>query len=466
MKLTKGQLLELDIDSAAYQGVAVGRVDDFVVFVKNAVPGDRVQARVLKKRKSYAEAIVEEVLEASAHRVEPRCKYSGLCGGCSWQDVAYERQLEYKRSQVEEIFQRLGGLDFSEVRPALASPDVFYYRNKMEFTFGTNRWITREEIENSGEVQKGFALGMHLPGRWDKILDLDVCFLQSPLSAEIVNEIRKIALEHQWSAYNTRRNEGYLRNLVIRTGVHTNELMINLVTRKDDSERMSFLKDALLTRFPEITTFVNSINPGRSPVARGEEIIYSGSGAIRERLGDFVFRIAPSTFFQPNTRQAEQICRLVQTSAHLTGEETVFDLYCGSGAFSLFLSAGARQVVGIESHPEAVEDARQNAASNAIENTFFYAGDVRDLLGGAVSSRFGRPDVLITDPPRAGMHRDVCETILRLLPHRIVYVSCNPGTQARDLQILCEKYRIDRVQPVDMFPHTYHIENVVSLTRC
>ncbi|MFQ5929995.1 MAG: 23S rRNA (uracil(1939)-C(5))-methyltransferase RlmD [Acidobacteriota bacterium] len=462
--LSKGQVIDLEIDSAAYQGSGVARFDEFVVFVKNAVPGDRVQARVIKKKRHYAEAVIEELIKPSAHRLEPRCKYFGTCGGCSWQNVNYQQQLIFKHKQVEETFSHLGGLGSVKVCSTLPSPDIYYYRNKMEFSFGTNRWLTQEEIESGREVQKGFALGLHIPKRWDKILDLDVCYLQSPLSAEIVNEVRKIALGKGWSAYDPLSHKGYLRNLVIRTGSNTGEIMVSLVTSRSEPQRVRLLTQVLLKAFPEITTVVNSINSSRSPVAYGtEEIVYHGKGTITDRIAHLVFMITPDAFFQPNTAQAETLCRLVKEFARLDGDQTVYDLYSGSGSFALFLSDRVKKVVAVESHERAVESACKNAAANKIENCVFRRGDVREALTSPFVANYGRPDVLVADPPRAGMHKDVCRAILALAPERVVYVSCNPATQARDLKILCQQYEIEAIQPVDMFPHTYHIENVVAL---
>ncbi|MDA2939174.1 23S rRNA (uracil(1939)-C(5))-methyltransferase RlmD, partial [Acidobacteria bacterium AH-259-A15] len=461
---TKGQVIDLEIDSAAYQGSGVARFDEFVVFVKNAVPGDRVQARVIKKKRHYAEAVIQELIKPSVHRLEPRCKYFGTCGGCSWQNVNYRQQLIFKHNQVEETFSHLGGLGSVKACSTLPSPDIYYYRNKMEFSFGTNRWLTQEEIESGREVQKGFALGLHIPKRWDKILDLDVCYLQSPLSAEIVNEVRKIALGKGWSAYDPRRRKGYLCNLVIRTGSNTGEIMVNLVTSRSEPQRVRLLTQALLKAFPEITTVVNSINSRGSPVAYGtEEIVYHGKGTITDRIAHLVFMITPDAFFQPNTAQAETLCQLVKEFARLDGDETVYDLYSGSGSFALFLSDRVKKVVALESHERAVESACKNAAANKIENCVFRRGDVREALTSPFVANYGRPDVLVADPPRAGMHKDVCRAILALAPERVIYVSCNPATQARDLKILCQRYEIEAIQPVDMFPHTYHIETVVAL---
>ena len=464
--ISRGQLIDLQIEAAAYQGRAVARRDDFVVFVKNAVPGDRVRARVIKKKRRYAEAVVEEMIAASPYRVDPRCRYFGTCGGCSWQNTDYEQQLAFKKVQVEEILKHLGGVEFKAVRSTLPSPRTYYYRNKMEFTFGSRRWLTKEEISSGEVIDKDFALGLHIPKRWDRILDLEVCYLQSDLSAQIVNQVRQLALSEKWSAFDSRNHTGYLRNLVLRTGLRTAEVMVNLVTSRSEPQRMRLLTDRLLEAVPSITTIVNTINLTPSPGAEASDaMVYHGKGTIAERLGDLVLVIAPDTFFQPNPAQAERLCEVVRNFADLEGDETVYDLYSGSGLLALFLAPGVAKVVGIESQQRAVDAAVGNASANGIGNCVFCFGDVGETLSDDLIARNGRPDVLVTDPPRAGMPKKVCHSILRFAPRRVVYVSCNPTTQARDLKILSSGYAIADVQPLDMFPHTYHIENVVVLDR-
>ena len=462
--LAKGQIVDLEIDSAAYQGSAVARFEDMVVFVRDAVPGDRVRARITGKRRNYSEAAVEQVIRPSRHRVEPRCRYFGVCGGCSWQNTDYSQQLDFKRQQVEETFKHLAGIQPSRIRSTLPSPQPYYYRNKMEFSFGVNRWLTQEEIQSGKEVWKGFALGLHVPKRWDKILDLEVCYLQSPESAEIVNEVRRISLEAGWSAYDSRKHEGYLRNLVVRTAHYTRQIMLNLVTSRSEPARLQSLTGSLLERFPAITTLVNSINPTRSPVASGtEEMVYHGPGTITEQIGEHVFEIAPDTFFQPNTLQAERLYGMVKDLVQLRGDEVLYDLYSGIGTVSLFLAEHVQRVIGIENQQLAVSQAVKNASLNGVTNCTFPRLDVLQSLSESFVRENGKPDVVVTDPPRVGMHEDVCLALVQLAPQRIAYISCNPATQARDLKILCRKYEIDQVQPVDMFPQTYHIENVVLL---
>ena len=464
--VTKGTILELETDSAAFEGHSVARSNGLVVFVRNAVPGDRVRARIVKSRKKYAEAVVEELLESSPYRVDPRCKYFGVCGGCKWQHMEYEQQLLFKQRQVSEILEHIGGFDSVSVEPTLPAPHIYDYRSKMEFSFGTNRWLTAAEIASGDELEKGFALGLHIPKRYDKILDLDECHLQSSLSVKIVNKVREVAMAEGWRAYNSNTREGYLRNLVIRTGFFTAESMIYLVTLHNRPDRMKQLTEAILGEIPEVTTVINAINDTLSPVAYGsEEIVYHGPGTIRERIGDLEFCISPTTFFQPNSSQAFHLFQVVREYAQLSGREVVYDLYSGIGTIALLLAPDCRKVVGIDSHEQAVEGARANAAANGIENCSFFSLDAAKSLTRNFALRRGRPEVLVVDPPRVGMHKDVCHAILMMAPERIVYVSCNPATQARDLTVLGSSYEVEKVQPVDMFPQTYHIENVVALKR-
>ena len=464
--LSRGDIVELDVESAAYKGVSVARRNGLVILVRNGVPGDRVRARVVKKKRQHAEAVVEDLLELSPCRVAPACRYFGTCGGCSCQNVDYRSQLSFKRAQVAETLEHLGGITGVEVKSTLPSPNVFYYRNKMEFTFGPNRWLMPEEIQSGDPLPKGFALGLHIPKRHDKVLDLEVCFLQSPVSVQVVNRVRRLAVEQGWHAYSTYSGEGFLRNLVIRSGSNTGDFMVNLVTRRRRPGRMKLLCAELLREFPQITTIVNSINETLSPVAAGqEEVVYHGPGFIRERIDDLEFRIAPTTFFQPNTSQARNLFEVVRENAGLTGHEIVYDLYCGIGTIALFLARNCQKVVGIDNHGAAIAAARANSLANGIRNCTFVLMDAAKALNRNLVMRHGSPEVLVVDPPRAGMHKQTCRSILDLAPERVIYVSCNPATQARDLKILSQRYRVVSVRPVDMFPQTYHIENVASLVR-
>ncbi len=463
--IRRGDTVELTLDSAAYEGVAVGRIEGFVVFVRDAVPGDRVRAVVRKRKKNFAEAVLEAVLEPSPRRVEPLCRHFGVCGGCRWQNAEYSLQLEFKRRQVEDLLRRIGGLTDIEAMPTLESPNPYYYRNKMEFTFGANRWLTVEEIADGGPVDRDFALGLHIPKRFDRILDLQECHLLSLESARLVNRVRELTRSWNWSAYDTRTHQGYLRNLVIRLGRRTGQMMVNLVTHGNDPERLQRLTPILLAEFPSITTLVNSVNEGRSPVAAGREHIYHGQGHILETIGGLSLRVKPTTFLQPNTEQAERLYQIVRDFAQVDGEDTLFDLYSGIGSIGLFLARQAKCVVGVEQQSTAVEEARQNAVENRIENAFFHAAEADQAFQPSLLQLYGNPTVLVADPPRVGLGEEVCKALLRVLPQRVVYVSCNPATQARDLQVLSSAYSVAAVQPVDMFPQTHHIENVVKLEK-
>ncbi len=461
--VARGDQLELEIDSAAYEGTTVARIDGLVVFVPYGVPGDRVRATITRKRRKYVEASIDEVVSASPHRVEPECRHFGLCGGCTLQNVEYEQQLKIKQELVKELLERIGGAQTPEVRPTIPSPQRYHYRNKMEFSFGTSRWLTREEIDSGEELQKGFALGLHIPKRFDKILDLEECHLQGPPSAEIVNRVREYVVEKGWPAYNSRSHEGYLRNLAIRMGSHTGEIMVNLITASDEPDRVDGLKTMLLESFPSISTIVNSVKSTRSPVAVEKEIVCHGSGQIRERIQDLEFRISPTSFFQPNAYQAGNLFSEILRMAEPMKDSLIYDLYCGLGAISLFLARACREVLGVENHQESVRMAADNAQLNGIENCRFVAADAVEALTPEFVRQNGKPDALVLDPPRAGLHPDVAKGLMRMKPKRIVYTSCNPATQARDLKILAEEYEILAVQPVDMFPQTYHIESVVAL---
>jgi 23S rRNA (uracil1939-C5)-methyltransferase len=460
----KGDLVELEIESAAYGGVSVGRLERLVVFVPHSVPGDRVRARIIRKKRNHVEAVVVEVLHPSPDRVSPRCRYFGVCGGCTLQNTAYGKQLEFKTEQVRALLERVGKLPGLSVAPTLPSREQYYYRNKMEFTFGTQRWLTSEEIDSRQTFDREFALGLHIPKRFDRILDLEVCYLQSRMSAGIVNFVRRYARKREWTAFDVKKHVGYLRNLVIRTAVLPGETMVNLVTTTSKPDRLQELTEALLGEFPEMKTVLNSINPGPSPVAAGEEIVYFGEGVIRERIGPLLFEITPTSFLQPNSRQAEVLYSVIRDMAQSRQSDRVYDLFCGVGGIGLFLAPGVGTVVGVESHPESVRLARLNAQRNGISNCEFHVADATEALRSDFIERHGAPDLLILDPPRSGLHPDVSKLLVEVLPGRIVYTSCNPATQARDLSILAEYYEVTGIQPVDMFPQTYHIEAVAALT--
>jgi 23S rRNA (uracil1939-C5)-methyltransferase len=471
--MKRGDVIDVTIESAAFEGKSVARVDGFVLFVQGAVPGDRARVTVTRTKKSFAEAELTGVLEPSPLRAAPRCRHFGACGGCKWQHVAYDAQCEFKRQHVVDALERIGGFPGIAVAPTLGASSPYYYRNKMEFSFG-RRWLTREEMaaraeENGTPAEDLFALGLHIAGRYDRIIDLDECWLQSPVSVRIVNAVRAYSREHALPVYSTESHTGYLRNLAVREGRRTGDRMVNLVTRDDREDIMTPLTAYLLSAVPEITTVVNNITQKVSQVALGEsERVYYGSGTIRERIGSRIYRISANSFFQTNTEQAEELYNAVARAATIRRGDVVYDLYSGTGTIALHVADEAKEVIGIESVRSSVEDAHKNAAANVVGNCRFLLGDLKETLLGSRPGgpELPHPDVVILDPPRAGVHEKVIREIRTLAPRRIVYVSCNPATQARDLKILCEDgyYRPDRVQPVDMFPHTYHIENIVSLT--
>lgn len=466
MALKKGQEVELDIIDAAFKGKGLAKVDGLAVFVPGTTPGDKVKARIIKKKKKHREAKLLEILEPSPHRIEPKCRHANVCGGCSWQHIPYHKQLEFKTKQVRDHISRIGKLDESIVQPGLGADREFYYRNKMEYSISSRRWLTEEEIRRDEYVDdSAFAAGMHAPGRFDKILNLQECHLQVPESFQILDFVRSYCIEHGITPYDTFENEGYLRHVMIRNSHHTDDFMVNLVTYRDEPELIQKMADALLEEFPFITTIVNNVNDTKSPTAIGrfEKVLY-GPGFIVDHIGDFTFKIHPNAFFQTNTAQAEKLYEVARDFAELKEGDVVYDLYCGVGTLSLFMSKPAKRVVGIELVDIAVENARFNAKENSVDNVSFVKGDMKDVFTPEVVKKYGAPDVLITDPPRAGMHPDVVTHLRELKVPRMVYVSCNSATMARDLKELKEVYEVESVQPVDMFPQTYHIEAVAKLT--
>jgi len=462
----KGTEVVLEIEKFADRGKSLTRLDGYVIFVAGAVPGDRVRARIMKRKKSYAEGKLLEVLTPSALRTEARCTYFGACGGCKWQHVSYAAQCEAKRQLVEEALIHQGGFEGLTVRPTLGAEEIYFYRNKMEFSFSAERWLTPDEIASDKRFDTRFALGLHAPGNFSKVIDLESCHLQSELSVRLVNEIRAFTRNHKWAPWNIRRHEGFLRHLVIRNGVHSGDVMVNLVTNGFVPERMAELSAFLQASFPEVTTFVNTINSGVAQTAFGESIeTIFGPGVIHDSIGPHRFEIAPNAFFQTNTVQAERLYEVVREFADLRPDDLLYDLYCGAGTISLFVADRVRHVVGVELIEEAVANARANAAANDVTNCTFVSGDLMRMFTPEFVDTHGRPDILIVDPPRAGMHKKVVAQIARLKPERLVYVSCNPQTQAHDLALLRDTYAIEAIQPVDLFPHTHHIENVVKLKR-
>lgn len=465
MALKKGAEIELEIDSAAYKGKGIGKVDGLAVFVPNTAPGDRVKTRIVKKKKNYREGKLLEILESGPNRIEPKCQHAQQCGGCNWQHVSYEHQLQFKQEQVKDHMHRIGGLTHLDVNETIGCDDIFYYRNKMEYSIGHKRWLSREEINRDEFVSdRCFAAGLHAPGRFDKILNINECHLQDPISYEILDFIRSWCREHEIPPFNRIDHEGFMRNVVIRKAHHTDDLMVNIVTYQDDQEIMENLADALLEEFPEITTIINNVNDTRSPTAVGRyENVIHGPGYITDYIGPYHFNIDANAFFQTNTAQAEQLYEVAKDFADIQDGEIIYDLYCGVGTLSIFLSDKAKQIVGIELEEVTIKNARKNAEENEIENVSFVEGDMKDVFTEDITDQHGEPDCLITDPPRSGMHPDVVERLKELKVPKLVYVSCNSSTMARDLKELDDVYNILEIQPVDMFPQTYHIETVANL---
>ncbi len=463
-ELRRGDELEVVIEKFADRGKSLARLDGFIVFVPYTAPGDRVRIRIQRVKKQYAEAIPLEILEPSPLRTQPRCRYFGTCGGCKWQHVPYDVQLSIKRDTVEQAFVHQAGFSKLTIPPTLPSPDVYHYRNKMEFTFSHRRWLAPWEIAEGKPLDRSFALGLHVPGFFDRVLDIHECYLPPPKTVHLLNNIRSFVKKQGWEPWHIRHHTGYARHLIIRTPVYTSEIMVNIVTAREDPQRMEHLAAFLQTHHPEITTLVNTINrsPGQTAFGESFSVIY-GPGVIHERLHGLTFEIAPNAFFQPNTRGAEQLYEVARTFAHLQPSDRVYDLYCGAGTISLYLARYVAEVIGVELVEEAVANARRNAALNGITNATFVAGDLLHLFTPDWIAQHGKPDVLIVDPPRGGMHKKVVQQIARLRPERMVYVSCNPMTQARDIAMLRDIYTIEAIQPVDMFPHTHHVENVVGL---
>ncbi|MDX1739647.1 MAG: 23S rRNA (uracil(1939)-C(5))-methyltransferase RlmD [Rhodothermales bacterium] len=464
-RATRGSELRVTIEKFADRGKSLARFDGMVIFVAGAVPGDEVDVRLRKVKKKFAEGEVIRLVRESAIRTEAVCRYFGYCGGCKWQHVDYSAQLEAKRQSVREALEHTGGISGIDVRPTIGSESIYLYRNKMEFSFSAQRWLTKAEIQSGESFDKSFALGLHAPGQYAKVIDLEECHLQSTESQLIVNRIRELARESSWSLWDTKRHEGLLRHLVIREGKRTGDRMVNLVTSQRDESVIGRMSDVLQSPEFAVSTFVNTINdtPAQTALGSATHVIF-GPGSIRERIGDFEFTVRPQSFFQTNTLQAERLYRVARDLAELQSDDTLYDLYCGAGTIALFLSPFVRRVVGIEVVRESVEDAIDNAKRNGVENSLFVEGDVARMVDSAFVAEHGTPDVLVVDPPRAGLHPKVLKSLLALRPDRLVYVSCNPQTQARDLAALAEGYSIDVVQPVDMFPHTHHTESVARLT--
>jgi len=439
--------------------------DGKVLFIPNAIPGDIVTARVLKNKKSYAEGKLIEVTTPSPTRVEPFCQHFGVCGGCKWQMLPYELQLQYKQQQVTDQLKRIGHVDLPEIQTILGSPETTNYRNKLEFTFCTHKYRTAEELAaaEGEELQPEPALGFHAPGFFDKVVPVMECHLQPEPTNTLLSVLREYTTKHNLPYYDHKAHTGWLRNIMIRVA-RTGEVLVNLIIKKDNKEQREAMLAHISENVPGITSLHYTINPKVNDSIHDLDVhLYSGKGYIEEILEDYRFMISPKSFFQTNTYQAEALYRVTRDFAGLTGDEVLYDLYCGTGSIGIFCSAKAKRVIGIELVEDAIIDAKKNAALNNIEHCDFYAGDVASICTDEFFEKHGRPDVIITDPPRAGMHEKLVQQLLKMRAPKIVYVSCNPATQARDLALLCEDYNITRLQPVDMFPHTHHIENVALL---
>lgn len=461
-------LEKVTITDVAAEGKAVAKVNELVIFVPYVVPGDVVDLQVKRKKNHYAEAVAVKFHEKSPLRTEPFCSHFGVCGGCKWQCLSYEEQLKYKQKQVFDNLTRIGKVELPEFRPILGSEKTRFYRNKLEFTFSNKRWLTEEEVKQDVKYDQMNAVGFHIPGAFDKVLAIDKCWLQDDISNQIRNAVRDYAYAHNFPFFDLRTQEGLLRNIMIRTS-STGELMVVLQCKVTDDEgrrKMEEMLQFMADSFPQITSLMYVINNKCNDTIGDLDVeVFKGNDHIFEEMEGLRFKVGPKSFYQTNSEQAYNLYKVAREFAGLTGNELVYDLYTGTGTIANFVARQARKVVGIEYVPEAIEDAKVNSALNGIGNTLFYAGDMKDILTNDFIAEHGRPDVIITDPPRAGMHNDVIDVILAAEPKRIVYVSCNPATQARDLQLLDGKYKVTAVQPVDMFPHTHHVENVVQLER-
>jgi 23S rRNA (uracil1939-C5)-methyltransferase len=467
----------LRIIDIAEEGKGVGKADELVVFVDKAVPGDVVDVRVVKKKKNFAEAVIESLHEKSELRTDPFCQHFGTCGGCKWQHMSYDAQLTFKHKNVEAALQRLAKIDTSTMEPILGSAENKYYRNKLEYTFSNKRWLNKQDMpaaesalengEEEASAEKAAlemnALGFHVPLRFDKILDIEHCYLQAEPSNTLRNTVRSYALENGMSFYDLRNHEGSLRNLIIRTS-STGEVMVVVVFAYVEQEQADGLMEHLKVNFPEITSLLYIMNQKKNDTIFDQEVItYAGRDHIFEEMNGLKFKIGAKSFYQTNSMQAHELYKITKEFAGFSGDELVYDLYTGAGTIANFVASSVKQVIGVEYVPTAIEDAKFNSALNGIDNTVFYAGDMKDILTTQFIAEHGKPDVVITDPPRAGMHADVVARLLEMEAEKIVYVSCNAATQARDLALLKEKYEVVRIKPVDMFPHTQHVENVVLL---
>jgi len=455
-------ITNLLIERIASEGKCLGHHEEKVVFVTGVAPGDIVDVRITKGKSSFMEGEPVKFHEYSKERIEPFCSHFGVCGGCKWQHINYDLQKTYKRQQVLDQFQRIAKVSIPEVMPTIGSEKTRYYRNKLDFTFSNKKWLTLDQIRSDEEFDRN-ALGFHIPKMFDKIVDVDHCYLQGNISNDVRNELRAFALENKITFYDIRGQVGLLRNLIIRT-TSTGESMVIVQFGENDPESIKVVMEFLNQKFPEITSLIYVINLKGNETFHDLELVpFAGKDYIEEQMEGLKFRISPKSFYQTNSEQAYNLYKVARDFAQLKGDEVVYDLYTGTGTIANFVAKQAKQVIGIEYVASAIEDAKLNSKLNGIENTLFYAGDMKDILNEEFIANHARPDLIITDPPRAGMDEKVVEMLLRLEAPKIVYVSCNPATQARDVALLAEKYDVEKIQPVDMFPQTYHVENVISL---
>ncbi|MBS5978642.1 MAG: 23S rRNA (uracil(1939)-C(5))-methyltransferase RlmD [Dysgonomonas mossii] len=455
----------VEIIDVAAEGKAIAKVDDLVVFIPYVVPGDVIDLQITRKKNKYAEGKPVRFISYSPNRTEAFCEHFGICGGCKWQVLPYAEQLKYKQKQVEDNLTRIGKIELPDIHHILGSEKTQFYRNKLEFTFSNKKWLTLEQINSGESFDNMNALGFHIPGMFDKVLDIDKCWLQDDISNQIRNFIRQYCYDKNYTFFDLRNRGGLMRNLIVRTST-TGELMVIVVFYDDEKEQQEDLLTAVATEFPQITSLLYIVNQKANDTITDQDVlVWKGNDCIYEEMEGLKFKIGPKSFYQTNSEQAYNLYKIARDFANLSGDELVYDLYTGTGTIANFVASKAKKVVGIEYVEDAILDARVNSQINKIDNTLFYAGDMKDILTQDFINEHGRPDVIITDPPRAGMHDDVIKTILFAEPDRIVYVSCNPATQARDLSLLDEKYKVERVQPVDMFPHTHHVENVVLLVK-
>ncbi len=479
--MKKGDLLELEISGYAFEGKGVAKIikevhsldntepKKFVVFVDGSFPGDIVLARITKIRKSYAEAKVKTFIKKSPLRIDAKCKYFGICGGCKAQDLDYEQQIKFKQEQVKDLFERIGGFQNLEIQPLVRADKIFFYRNKMEYSFSDKRWLKEDEISSMQEIpDRAFALGLHIPGMFDKVLDIDGCWLQSDISNNILNFTRAFFKNQQILPYSSQKHTGFLRNLVIKQSFLNNDIMVNLVVSEENERLFTLYKESLLNSLSQVTTLIFNINKKLSQVAYGDyEIISFGSGVIYDFIGKWKFRISANSFFQTNTAQAEKLFTTALEFAEFSGDEIVYDLYSGSGTIPIFISEKVTRIYGFENVESALADAAANVSLNNVLNFEPILADLnKSFLPIIDEKKLPKPDVIIADPPRSGMNPKIIKDILELMPEKIVYISCNPATQARDVKLLCDGgYQLIKLRPVDMFPHTYHIENVALLTK-